>query len=80
MSKQSNKNSKVSTKSVNTKLGDLPKAQDEQLQEGTLLMMEDALEERHKQTRRVADPDERIPASEDRRKAGRRHSDKVDQS
>ncbi len=76
MSVEVDKNQNVSEKNKNP---NLPKPQDEQLQEGTLLLMEEALEERGKKTRRLADSKESIPTSEDRRKAQRRNSDKIDQ-
>ena len=53
---------------------DFPKPQTVQLQEGALMIMEDALEERNNKNRRVNRMD--LPASEERRKTDRRQSDK----
>ncbi len=55
---------------------DFPKPQAVQLQEGTLLLMEDALEERSQKNRRVTD--KKLNASEERRKNIRRKEDKPD--
>lgn len=52
---------------------DLAKPKDSQIEEGTLLLMEDMLEERNTKTRRVENKP--IPASEDRRKSNRREAD-----
>ena len=55
---------------------DFPKPQAVQLQEGTLILMEDALEDRSQNNRRVADT--KLPADEERRKTIRRREDSIE--
>jgi len=52
---------------------DLAKPKDSQMEEGTLFLMEDMLEERTKKNRRVTNKS--VPASEERRKSDRREAD-----
>jgi len=59
-----------------TQSNDFPNLQEEQLQEMTLLLMEDALEERHQPSRRVEYDFQHVPVSGDRRKLKRRKSDR----
>lgn len=53
---------------------DFPKPQASQLEEGTLMLMEDALEERNQKNRRVTDKE--LPADQERRKTNRRQQDR----
>ena len=75
-SKDVKKNSPLNS----TQSNDFPSLQEEQLQEMTLLLMEDALEERHQPSRRVEFDDQRLPVAGDRRKSSRRQSDRRERS
>ena len=55
---------------------DFPKPQAVQLQEGTLMLMEDALEDRSQKNRRIAET--QLPVDEERRKTIRRREDSID--
>ena len=57
---------------------ELAKPKDSQIEEGTLLLMEDMLEERNSKTRRVQNIP--VPASEERRKSNRREADSDEQA
>jgi len=72
MSQQTSKNAD-NGKVEKEVLDELAKPKESQIEEGTLLLMEDMLEERNSKTRRVTD--KAVPASEDRRKSNRRKAD-----
>ena len=59
-----------------TKSTDFPKPQAVQLQEGALLIMEDALEDRSQKNRRVTDT--KFSADGERRKTIRRRKDSIE--
>jgi len=72
MSEQTSKNAEKGK--VETNVSDeLAKPKESQIEEGTLLLMEDMLEERNTKTRRVTN--KAVPASEERRKSDRRKAD-----